>query len=200
ESQPGYVPLEAAREPNPGADGHVVLLGTEPHATSDPATGAKWRVTAQELRTAEAADVAAVVRRALDEAWPVTRRFPDGTLRLEPCRAGDVAVLLPARTSLGQLEDALDAVGIPYRTETSSLVYSTPEIRSLLLVLRAVDDPTDELALVSALRSPLFGCGDDDLYTFAVEHHGRWSHQASLPETLPPGHPVGDAITALAGW
>jgi ATP-dependent helicase/nuclease subunit A len=206
ESQPEYVPLEAAREPATGAGagdgdgGHVVLLGAEPHATSDPATGDKWRVTAQELRTAEAADVAAVVRRALDEAWPVTRRLPYVGLRREPCRLGDIAVLLPARTSLGQLEDALDAVGIPYRTETSSLVYSTPEIRSLLLVLRAVDDPTDELALVSALRSPVFGCGDDDLYTFAVEHHGRWNHQAALPESLPAGHPVADAMRALAEW
>ena len=208
DSQPEYVPLEAAREPADGADGgtgnraggHVVLLGAAPHPTSNPATGDTWRVTASELRTAEAADVAAVVRRALDEAWPVTRRLPDGTLRREPCRLGDIAVLLPARTSLGQLEDALDAVGIPYRTETSSLVYSTPEIRSLLLVLHAVDDPTDELALVSALRSPVLGCGDDDLYTFAVEHHGRWNHQATLPESLPPGHPVADAMRALAEW
>ena len=42
------------------------------------------------------------------------------------------------------------------------------------MALRAVDDPSDELALVSALRSPLFGCGDDDLFEFHVEHGGRW--------------------------
>ena len=67
-------------------------------------------------------------------------------------------------------------------------------------MLQAVDDPTDELALVSALRSPLFGCGDDDLFTFKVQHGGRWNHQRPLPETLPPDHPVGDAIRVLAGW
>ena len=37
----------------------------------------------------------------------------------------------------------------------------------------------------SALRSPIFGCGDDDLYTFKVEHGGRWDHQPPLPESLP---------------
>jgi ATP-dependent helicase/nuclease subunit A len=203
ESQPEYVPLEAARgetgAPAAGA-ANIVLLGATAHATSDPATGEKWKVNAQELRQAEAADVAGVVCRALAEAWPVTRRGTDGSLVQEPCRPGDIAVLLPARTSLGQLEDALDTAGIPYRTETSSLVYSTPEIRNLLLVLRAVDDPTDELALVSALRSPLFGCGDDDLYTYAVEHGGRWNHQTALPDSLPDGHPVGDAMLALADW
>ena len=109
---------------------------------------------APEVRALEAADVAAAVRTALDEQWTVSRRGADGTLTWEPCRPGDIAILLPARTSLGQLEDALDREGIAYRTETSSLVYTTPEIRNLLMVLQAIDDPTDQLALVSALRSP----------------------------------------------
>src|SRR5262249_26352330 len=72
--------------------------------------------------------------------------------------------------------------------------------RDLLLTLRAVDDPTDELALVSALRSPIFGCGDDDLYTFRVDHGGRWDHQAPLPDSLPAEHPVGAAFRVLAAW
>ena len=130
----------------------------------------------------------------------MSRRGPDDAEVWEPCRLGDIAILLPARTSLGQLEDALDAAGIPYRAETSSLVYSTREIRDLLGVLQAVDDPTDELSLVSALRSPLLGCGDDDLYTFRIDHHGHWNHQAPLPESLPHDHPVGEAMRALAAW
>jgi ATP-dependent exoDNAse (exonuclease V) beta subunit len=190
ESQPEYVALEPVRD-GVGPGPAVVFLGTEP----DDA-----RTSADDLREAEAADVAAVVRRALREGWTVVRRDAAGVEHLEPCRLGDLCVLLPARTSLGHLEDAFDAAGIPYRAETSSLVYSTREIRDLLVVLQAVDDPTDELALVSALRSPIFGCGDDDLYTFRVEHGGRWDHQAALPETLPPDHPVGDGIRALAAW
>src|SRR5206468_2791235 len=154
---------------------------------------------ADELREREAADVAAVVRRALREGWTVMRRGDtadeaEGAEWAEPCRLGDLCILLPARTSLGHLEDALDAAGIPYRAETSSLVYSTREIRDLLVVLQAVDDSTDELALVSALRSPIFGCGDDDLFTYRVQHGGRWNHQLALPDTLPAGHPVGDAM------
>ena len=190
ESQPEYVALEPVREPT-AVGPAVALLGTEP---DDRAT------TADDLRELEAADVAAVVLRALREGWSVVRHDAEGNERAEPCRLGDLCILLPARTSLGHLEDALDASGIPYRAETSSLVYSTREIRDLLVVLQAVDDPTDELALVTALRSPIFGCGDDDLYTFRVEHGGRWDHQAPLPESLPPEHPVADALRALAEW
>ncbi len=190
ESQPEYVALRAART-DMVAGAPVVLLGAGPHDD---------RASADVLREREAADVAAVIASAIAEGWEVARRRPDGTLGAERCRLGDICVLLPARTSLSQLEDALDAAGIPYRAETSSLVYSTREIRDLLMVLQAVDDPTDELALVSALRSPVLGCGDDDLYTFRIEHHGHWNHRAPLPDTLPPGHPVGDAMRCLAAW
>ena len=61
------------------------------------------------------------------------------------------------------LEDALDGAGVPYRAEASSLVYQAAEVRDLLACARAIADPSDQLALVTALRSPLFGCGDDDL-------------------------------------
>ncbi len=185
ESQPDYVALEPVRDAAPVGP-PVMLLGTEPTFE---------RPGADLLRELEAADVAATICTTLAEGWQVVRGD-----HFDACRLGDICVLLPARTSLGQLEDALDHAGIPYRAETSSLVYGTREIRDLLVVLQAVDDPTDELALVRALRSPIFGCGDDDLFTFKVEHGGTWSHRAPLPETLPAGHPVADAMRTLAAW
>jgi ATP-dependent helicase/nuclease subunit A len=190
ESQPEYVALEAVRDAAPVGP-PVLLLGANPEAE---------KPSADELREREARDVAAVIGRALGEGWQVSRRDASGAETFAPCRLGDICILLPARTSLGQLEDALDTAGIPYRAETSSLVYSTREIRDLLVVLQAVDDPTDELALVSALRSPVFGCGDDDLFTYKVQHGGRWSHQSPLPGSLAPDHAVGDAMRALASW
>jgi ATP-dependent helicase/nuclease subunit A len=190
ESQPEYVALEPVRAAAPVGP-PVVLLGATPELE---------KPLADELRELEAADVAATIQTACRDGWLVSRGGPAGDEIYEPCRLGDICVLLPARTSLGQLEDALDRAGIPYRAETSSLVYGTREIRDLLVVLQAVDDPTDELALVSALRSPILGCGDDDLFTYRVHHDGRWDHQATLPASLPADHPVADAMRALASW
>jgi ATP-dependent exoDNAse (exonuclease V) beta subunit len=190
DSQPAYVPLHAQRgEPTVGPA--VALLGVDAHDDE---------LNADELRECEADDVVATIQRAVADGWTVARSVDGVDEVWEPCRLGDICVLLPARTSLGQLEDALERAGIPARAETSSLVYGTREIRDLLMVLQAVDDPTDELSLVSALRSPVFGCGDDDLYTYFVDHHGRWNHTAPLPDTLPPDHPVGIAMRALAEW
>ena len=73
-----------------------------------------------------------------------------------PARLGDVTILVPARTSLPFLEDALDRPASP--SGPSRARSSTPPrtVRDLLMVLRAVDDPTDHLQLVvGAAHAPV---------------------------------------------
>ncbi len=184
-SQPEYRALDPARRVPPGNDRGVVLLGAEPHADG-PDAG--------ELRVREAADVAAIARAAIAEEWPVYDKDLD---EWRHARLGDICILLPARTSLGYLEQALAEAGVPYRAETSSLVYSSREVRDLLMTLRAVDDSSNSLALVSALRSSIFGCGDDDLFSFYVEHGGRWNIALDPPADLPLDDPVAGAMRFL---
>jgi ATP-dependent exoDNAse (exonuclease V) beta subunit len=184
ESQPAYVPLDPWRSTG-GAGAAVSFMGCEPHPRA-------WRADA--LREAEARDVAAAIRQVMAEDWHVCDASAGGWRR---ARWSDVAVLLPARTSLRALERALEREDIPYRAETSSLVYGTGEIRDLLMVARAVEDPTDSLAVVAALRTAAFGCGDDDLYVWRRTHGGRWDHQGRLPSPLPDGDIVGQGLSWL---
>ena len=163
----------------------VTVLGAEPHDDLP-------RSQASVLREREAADVAAVIDQALTERWQV---WDDRAGRWRDAGAGDIAVLVPARTSLPFLEDALDGAGIPYRAEASSLVYQTAEVRSLLACARAIADPSDQLSLVTALRSPLFGCGDDDLFTWK-QRDGSFTLTAPVAEELET-HPVGMAMRWL---
>ncbi len=72
------------------------------------------------------------------------------------------------------------------------MVYTTTEIRHLMLALRAADDATDQLALVAALRSPLYGCSDVELYDWRVGG-GAWSIWVDPPSPL-ADHPVAEAI------
>ena len=165
--QPGYQPLTAARATG-HAHGTVTVLGAQAH--TDLGRGG-----AEALREREADDVAAAVVQALSEGWPVFREGTDGAPgSLERCQPGDIAILLPSRLSLAPLQVALARAGVPFRAENSSLVYAAPEIRALMMALRAADDPTDELAIVTALRSPLFGCSDIDLFHWKVTHGRSW--------------------------
>ena len=182
--QPGFVPLAAARAPAPSGPA-VTVLGQRPH-DDEP--------TAEVLRQREAAEVVSTVQWALAEGWAV--QDPDSG-QWRPARPGDVTILLPSRTSLPELERELERGGVVARVDSSALVYTTREVRDLLAVARAVDDPTDELALVTALRSPAFGCGDDDLYRYRVVHGGHWNHQAPVPEGLAEDDPVAAGLSYL---
>ncbi|HZA76159.1 MAG TPA: UvrD-helicase domain-containing protein [Acidimicrobiales bacterium] len=186
-SQPSYEPLVAVRDDAPTGPA-VSIIGREQH-TDKP--------LAEEVRRREAAEVAATIRRALDEGWRVDRGFDAGQHDWQPARAGDVAILVPTRLSLPALEDALSAAGISYRAESASLVYASRLVRDLLLTLRAIDDPSDELSVVAALRSPLFGCGDDDLYRYRHDRGGRFDHTYAPPDGVPDDDPVASGLAYL---
>lgn len=175
-SQPRFIPLSPTRPASP-AGPPVSVIGRHEHAKG---------CSADDMRLAEAADVAAAVAGIIQGRWQVDNAC--GGWR--DTRLGDIAVLVPARTSLPFLEDALDRAGIAFRTESSSLVYAGRAVRDLLMVLRSVADPTNYLYTVSALRTPLLGCGDDDLFRFARQHDGRWSYLADQPSGVPAGDPV----------
>jgi ATP-dependent exoDNAse (exonuclease V) beta subunit len=98
---------------------------------------------------------------------------------LRPARFSDICVLIPSRTNLRRLERSFDSCGVPYRVESGELVLATQEVRELLACLRSIDDPSDQVALVSTLRSPLFGCSDVELL--------RWTEEGGRFDYLRPG-------------
>ena len=184
--QPAYEGLDAYRAAHDSRPPPVVLLG------GAVGPGADGRVPGVDVvRAAEARELAATMRRIRDEGWPVG---PTGNEH--PARYRDMTVLVPTRTGLPLLLDALDDGGVPYRLESSSLVFASDEVRELVAVLRAVDDPADQVHLVAALRSSLFGCGDDDLATYAAAG-GAWDYLAPLPVDVDGGHPVAGALAVL---
>ena len=182
-SQPRYLALMPTR-PAPPTGPPVSVLGRDEHPVG---------TRADELRASEADDVAATVARAIREEWSVEDR--SGGWR--PARLGDITILVPARTSLPFLESALERAGIAFRAESSSLVYSSRAVRDLLMVLRAVDDPTNSLQIASALRTPLLACGDDDLFRFRWERGGRWNYLVDQPGSVPADDPVRSGLEYL---
>ena len=190
-SQAPYTPLDWQRRSPPVGPALAVIGADE---IDD-------QVRAPELRRREAADVAAAVSMVLRDRWSVDDSTDPTNPQWRAARAGDIAILLPARTSLASIEQALDQLQIPHRADTSSLVYATREVRDVLMALRAISDPTDELAVVAALRSPLYGCGDDDLAHWKLGRGGRFSlygQVSSAPGADIENHPVADGLSHLS--
>ena len=184
--QPAYESLVPRRPAHSGVIGGLPPVALIGGAHETPAGGSA--PTINDVRDSEARDMVDAIVRIRDERWPVGPEGRAATLE-------DIAVLIPTRTGLGNLQDAFESARIPYRLESSSLIYDTIEVHELLTVLRAVDDPTDHVSIVAALRSSSFGCGDDDLLTYR-QARGSWDYRDTPPDELDPSHPV---ITGMAG-
>ncbi len=94
---------------------------------------------------------------------------------------GDLCILMPQRTALPILEQALGDAGVPFLVQGESRLFQTQEIRDTLNCLSAIDDPTDQVAIVGALRSPAFGCSDVDLWKWADAGH-RFDYVEPVPD------------------
>ena len=128
--------------------------------------------SAGQVRKIEAESLAGLLHSIVSKPWQVR---DEQSQELRPANYSDICILLPTRTSLSALELAFDEAGLPYRVESQSLVLGTQDVRDLINCLRAIDAPSDQVALVAALRSSAFACSDVELLEF-VEAGGNLNY------------------------
>lgn len=108
---------------------------------------------------AEAEFVAGQIKALLDRGTPV---WENGVSR--PLRPGDVAILLRSPGPVGGLyKEALTRLGVPVQAEQGGSFFSSLEVSVTLSLLAVIDNPRQDVALISALRSPVFGFTPDEL-------------------------------------
>ena len=97
-----------------------------------------------------------------------------------PPRYRDIGVLLRTRTGAQLYTAAFDRAGIPYHFDSGQGFYQQPEIRAVAQLLQALDDPTDEVAILSLLKSPLGAASDAELWQWrASPEESRLAARAS---------------------
>ncbi len=98
-----------------------------------------------------------------------------------PCEYRDIVILL--RTMSGWSEvfaNVLAAQGVPVVSDTQKGYFNVPEIKWLLNYLRCLDNPLQDIPLVSVLLSPFAGLGTGDLAKVRIECPGRPLYEAIL--------------------
>jgi len=78
----------------------------------------------------------------------------------------DIAVLVRNRTEIERITDVFDAKLIPYHLDSGRGFFSRGEVRDLTSILMALDDPTDEVSIAAALKSPIAAASDQDLFDY----------------------------------
>jgi ATP-dependent helicase/nuclease subunit A len=151
--QPRYLAFDGRGARDGGPGGVAVHLLGDRNEEGDPAGGGP------DFSERESERIARLIASIPGNAdWQVQT----GSTWRNP-RLRDVAILLPVLTHADDLEDALRAVGIPYVLEGGKFYYARSEVCSAIMVLRAISNPNDRVALYGALRSIFFGLSDEDL-------------------------------------
>ena len=180
-AEPGLQPANVALEAPPG--------GVAPRRAPIVLIEGEIEGNAADHRTAEARALAGTLHLMREERWQVRDRRSGEWRR---CAWGDVAILMPARTGLELYEDALAGAGIPYRHEGARDFFQRDEVRDLIWVLSAIDDPTDRISLVGALRSSAFAISDQELVIHSAQ-------RGALSYFAPAGvsDPINEAFSEL---
>src|SRR5204863_235249 len=116
--------------------------------------------------------------RVRDEEWPVhcvtEAQLPGGPQAdARPAQLRDIAILMPTRASLPQLEAALERVEIPYRVESAPLGWGTQGVRDLLATVHFIawaDRQADEHTRVKESALPE---ADDDAVRILTVHGAK---------------------------
>jgi ATP-dependent helicase/nuclease subunit A len=154
--QAAYSPMIAFRPAAKGLPPPVSAL--------HPADEEIFSARAGQRRVIEANHVAALIESMVGSG---RYRVRDKDHGLVPLKYQHVAVLYFTRP--GEPEAWLNPFisrGIPFVTDLGREFFLRDEVSSVLLALRAIEDPSDSLALFGALRGPLFGVSDLALFQF----------------------------------
>lgn len=99
-----------------------------------------------------------------------------------PVNYGDVAILFQSMSKITLYEDVFKGEGLPFVTVAGRGYYNRQEVWDVLNLLRALHNPADALALVAALRSPIFSLSDDAL--LALRFWADDAREGNAPEAL----------------
>lgn len=129
-------------------------------------------------------------------AWQIKRMLgqPFYAIRdkkVRPIAPGDILILVERRSHLFHaLIGACKGLGLPIAGADRLRLSAELAVRDIRATLQVLALPEDDLSLAAALRSPLFGLSEDDLYRLAAGRDGflierlRASHHHEAREIL----------------
>jgi ATP-dependent helicase/nuclease subunit A len=173
--------LTAHREVAPQAQAHVRLACV---TLSD-----EERADKQKKQYIEAQYLADEIQQMLDAEMLV---YDKPTQQLRPIQPSDIAILSRTWEPLETYSAALENRKIPTVQVGGGNLLDTREVKDAIALLRFLVEPSDDLALIAALRSPFFGVSDRTLFQLA-ESKGKQHWWSYLKQAKPP-----ELATAIA--
>lgn len=105
--------------------------------------------------------IANKIKSLLDEKNPIYIEGEDGEYKKAQYK--DITILVKSRTHIDKLTKVFKSKEIPFFTSNTGSFFNTLEIQILLNYLEIIDNPIQDIPLISVLKSPLYNLTGDDL-------------------------------------
>jgi len=141
---------------------------TAPAAEEDTAEGEEGKTAAAEIIKEvlpEADMTARLIRQLLDSESVI---LSEG----RPAQAGDIAILLRRNSDIELYGNALNAAGIGVSCGRGGEFFTSPEIAAVVAMISVLDNPHQDIPLLTVLTCPAFAFSPNDLSAIrAVKKH-----------------------------
>ncbi|MCM1285626.1 MAG: helicase-exonuclease AddAB subunit AddA [Acetobacter sp.] len=100
---------------------------------------------------------------------------------VRPVKFGDFAILMRSlKSHINEYSKVLTDYGIPLICDNSTNLFENSEIRMILSLLRAIDNPTQDIPLLATLMSAIYGFTADDLAEIKINSKGKNLYKSLL--------------------
>lgn len=100
--------------------------------------------------------------------------------QLRPIRYQDIVLLTPTRKNNLIIVDWFKRLGIPVVVNGAQSYFQTTEIQIMMALLSVIDNPYQDIPLVSVLRSPIVGLNENELAFLRINRRTGDYYQAVL--------------------
>lgn len=140
----------------------VLLYQAQDQATTDSEKQTKIQETAAPLTKNEARIkvLGQRIEQFLNEPYQIYHRDTQTTQAITP---GDIAILAPTRRDNLAIVSELQTRGIPVFVKDANDYFQTTEIQVMLAYLEIINNPEQDIPLVTVMRSPIGNFNENDL-------------------------------------
>ena len=129
----------------------------------------------------EARFVAKKIKELVDSKYQVTAKSKDGEMITRDIKYKDIAILLRSIKGIANVyEKEISELGIPVYSESSAGYLQSVEIETIMSLLRVINNPMQDIPLVTVMRSPIGNFTDNELIEIRMNDKKSSFYEALL--------------------
>lgn len=173
EESPSYVPLQSVRT----EQNDEKLVGVYYYSIPEEYN------KKEDAIDYDAEYVACTIREMIDSGQTIKDKSSEDNKTYKKIDYSDILIITRTTKNLGTYSQKLQKYNIPHEISGGTSLNEVRELKLLYLCLKAVINSRDQIALVGALRSYIFGISDASLYNYK-KAGGLFNYNSKIPEGL----------------